>query len=80
MSLILPLHRTALRVRSNASKLARTKEKILPVIGKAVVTPELGKVTEIEIQVQVPSEGFDPERPANGAKKPEPLKAGAKGK
>ena len=80
LSLILPLHRTALRVRSNASKLARTKEKILPVIGTVVVTPELGKVTEIEIQVQVPSEGLDPERPASSAKKPEPLKAGSKGK
>lgn len=61
LNLILPLRKTKLRVRSDASRLARDKQKILAVIGESELIPQSGKVNEVKIVVEVPVGGFDPE-------------------
>jgi hypothetical protein len=61
LNLVLPPRKTRLRVRSDATRLARDKQKVLAIIGESELVPQSGKVNEVKIVVEVPVGGFDPE-------------------
>jgi len=61
LALLLPPRKVTLRVRSEASRLARPKLKIRNILGEAELTPRVGEQNQVQIQVTVPMTGFDPD-------------------
>ena len=61
IKLVLPRYKTKFQVYSDVARLSRAKNKPRSMLGEAEFTPKLGGANKVEIEVEVPTTGFETE-------------------
>jgi hypothetical protein len=59
IKLVLPPYKTKFQVYSDVARLSRAKRRPRSTLGEAEFTPKLGEANKVEIEVEVPTTGFE---------------------
>ncbi len=62
----MPALKTRFEVYTEVARLARTKDKPNNIVGETELTPKFGEVNLVDIEVDVPKKGLDPESKPSG--------------